>query len=153
MKTPYDTARRVAERRLDSVRADMTQATGQLRVIEQEEEAAAAMVQREKRLAVDDPHITAERYFSNARDRRTQLVAMREATRAHLETLRRKAVARYAECIAIDTAIARHCDETERGAAAIEQAASDDLTGARHRRPRRRMAPATPVPSTPAVSP
>lgn len=136
MKTPYDTALRVAERRLDKVRAEMAKVAALLRVLQAEEDAAALSLERECVLAVDDPRLTTERYFVRARDRRMHLAGRRAATQAQLEALRAKAVAHYAERIAIDTAIARHCDEAERAAAAAEQAEIDDLTGACYRRPR-----------------
>lgn len=138
MKTPYDTALRVADRRLDAVRAEMAKVAGQLRVIEIEEDAAAAALQRECLLAVNDPRLTTERYFIRARDYRAQLLTIRNNTHAHLEDLRRKAVVHYADRIAIDTAMARHREELESSAAAAEQAEADDLTGGRYRRPARR---------------
>lgn len=141
MKTPYDTARRIAERRLDAVRAEMAKVAGYLRTLETQEDAAAIALQRECLLAVDDPRLTTERYFVRARDHRTQLIALRGAASGQLEALRTKAVAHYAERIAIDTAIARHCAETDRAAAAAEQAAIDDLTAGRFRRHRSKPMP------------
>lgn len=140
MKTPFDTALRIAERRLDAVRTEMAKAAAQLRMIELEEDAAAIALQRECLFACDDARMTTEHYFVRARDHRTKLVAIRESTHAELETLRRQAVAYYGERIAIDTAIARHIEDAERAASAAEQAEMDDLAGGRYRRPRRRVA-------------
>ena len=140
MKTPYDTAQRIAERRLDAVRAEMAKAAAQLRLIELEEDNAAAALQRETLLACDDARMTTERYFVQAREYRSRLIAMRAATHAELESLRHKAVAFYGERIAIDTAVSSYREEAERAAASAEQAALDDLTGGRHRRPTRRIA-------------
>lgn len=138
MKTPYDAALRVADKRLDKVRAEMARVASQLHILEREGDAAANALARECLLAMDDPQLTTERYFAHARDRRTQLMAMRDGVHARLEALRDKAVAHYAERIAIDTAIAQHRAEAERAAAAVEQAAIDDLTGSRyHRQPSR----------------
>lgn len=147
MKTPYDTALRIAERRLDAVRTEMAKAAAQLRLIELEEDAASTAFSRETQIAGDDARMTTERYFVRARDHRAQLVALRAATNAELESLRQKAVAVYGERIALDTAIARHREEAERAAAAAEQSAMDDLTGGRYRHPRRRPAP-KPAPGT-----
>jgi len=138
MKTPYDTAIRVAERRLDKVRAAIGKAVDELGQLERAGDEAEAMLHRECLLAAGDHRLSTEFFFTRARDRRARLAADRETAHARLERLRREAVACYGERQAVETAAARHREDAERAAAAAEQAAIDDLSAAR--RPRRRVA-------------
>lgn len=140
MTTPYDGAMRVSERRLDRVQTAIAAAVDQLERIGAEHDAAGAALIREGSLAAGDHRLTTDRYFRETRDRRARLGDDRMGARARLEALRREAAERYGERAALDTAVARYRDEAARAAAAVEQAASDDLAGARHRRPRRRTA-------------
>ncbi|HEU0065920.1 MAG TPA: hypothetical protein VFQ57_01630, partial [Sphingomonas sp.] len=67
MTTPYDTALRVAQRKLDDVRAAIGAAVQVLDRIEQADDALAAAITREKTLSSDTPRIIADRYFAHAR--------------------------------------------------------------------------------------
>jgi len=137
MKNSYDTAVRIAERRLDKVRAAIGKAVDELGQIERAQDEAEAALTRECLLAAGDHRLSTEFFFIRARDQRVRLMADREMAHARLEQLRQEAVACYGERQAVETAAQRHRDEAERSAAAAEQAAIDDLSAAR--RPRRRV--------------
>lgn len=140
MTTPYDTAMRVSERRLDRIRTAIAQAVEQLERIGAEHVAAETALIREGSLAAHDHRLATDRYFREKRDHRARLGDARADAHARLEALRREAAERFGERAALDTAVVRYRDEAARAAAAVEQAATDDLTGARHCHPRRRAA-------------
>lgn len=138
MKTPYDAALRVADRRLERVRVAIGRAVGELARAQAAQDHGARVLRRECLLAADDWRLTTEHYFLRARDEHARLTAERDASRARLEDLRRKAVVCYGERAAIDEAVSRHHAEAAQAEAAAEQATLDDLSAARLARRRHR---------------
>ncbi len=131
MTTPYDTALRVVERKLDAVRAAIGLAIDELERIENAHIAIENAMIREGLVASDEPRLTTDRYFVRARDHRRQLGEHRAAAHLHLESLRRKAVEVYGSRTAIESAVGAHREAEARSLAAAEQAMLDDLTAAR----------------------
>jgi hypothetical protein len=131
MTTPYDTALRVVERKLDAVRAAIGLAIDELERIETAHIAIENAMMREGLVASDEPRLTTDRYFVRARDHRRQLGEHRAAAHLYLESLRRKAVEVYGSRTAIEGAVGAHREAEARSLAAAEQAMLDDLTAAR----------------------
>ena len=134
MTTPYDAAMRAAERRLDKVRRAIGKAIEGLSALEQAEDRAEATLRRECLLASDDHRLTTEFFFVRARDQRARLATQRAAAHAQLDELRRRAVACYGEQRVLVDAQARFHDDATRAEDAAQQAAIDDLIGARRAR-------------------
>ena len=138
MKTPYDAALRVADRELDEVRAAIGAALENVQRIEDAAATLAETMVREKAAVAGDRSLAAERFFTRARDQRTQLAAAHGVAQQHLETLRERAVECYGTRTAIEGAAVQYRHDAERMAAAAEQAALDDIAASRLVRMRRR---------------
>ena len=130
--TPYDTALRIAERRLDAVRTAIGAIVAELERIEQARIAIECAVMRESAIVAHDHRLGTEPFFARARDQQLSLAAARAAAHVQLEALRRKAVEHYGAQMALDGAVATFHAEAARARDAAEQAVLDDRTGARH---------------------
>lgn len=147
MITPYDTALRLAERKVERVRRAIGDAVLDLQRIEAQHVAAERTLEQEGRMATDDPRLTTQHYFVRARDHRSRLSLERAATQARLEELRRRAIECYGSLSAVEGAATSFRDSAERAAATAEQTAIDEVTGARYAsagRARRRLAASPP---------
>jgi hypothetical protein len=138
MNTPYDTALRIAERQLDTIRTAIGLAVEELARIERAHQAAEAAMRREIVLAGDDPRLTTEHFFVRARAARARLGEDRHAAQARLEGLRVKAVDYYGSHTALDGAASGYRAADVHQAAVAEQAMLDDIAASR--RPRSRAA-------------
>ena len=132
MKTPFDTALRIADRRLDAVSAAIGVVIDELRQVESAQVALETRIAREMRAAEAQPIVATSRYFDDARTRREELARDRADAQQRLEALRRDAVEAYGAQRALQTAIEHHVADAVRSADAAEQAAIDDMIGARH---------------------
>ncbi len=130
--TPYDTALRLAERRVEKVRVAIGDAVRDLQRIEAQHIAAEQALHAEGMMAIDNPRLTTQHFFVRARNHRRQLGLERGATHARLEELRHQAVEAYGALSAMEGAVVRHHEAADHAAAAVDQAASDDLTNARY---------------------
>ena len=131
MTTPYDTALRLAERKVERVRRAIGDAVLDLQRIEAQHIAADKTLEQESRLAIDEPRLTTQHFFLRARDHRARLTIERAETHARLEVLRRRAVECYGSLSAVEGAVSQHRDAADRAAAAIEQRTIDEVTSAR----------------------
>ncbi|HEX8484293.1 hypothetical protein [Sphingomonas sp.] len=130
MTTPYDTALRIAERRLDQLRARIGQAVDDLQRTEAAHSNNDAVLARESMVAAGDPRLTSDSFFRQTRERRERLAAERVQAQDRLEELRLKAIEQYGSRTAVETAAAGYRADAERSAAAADQSAIDDLIGA-----------------------
>lgn len=131
MTTPYDTALRIAERKVERVRRAIGDAVLDLQRIEAQHIAAERTLEQERAMADTDPRLTTQHYFVRARDHRARLFAERGATHARLEELRRQAAECYGSLSAVEGAATAFRADADRAAAGAEQVAIDEVTGAR----------------------
>lgn len=134
MTTPYDTALRLAERKVERIRRAIGDAVLDLQRIDAQHIAAERTLEEESLLAISEPTLTTQHYFLRARDHRERLLVEREETHARLEGLRRRAVECYGSLNAVESAVTRYRDAADQAAAAIEQRAIDEVTAARFAR-------------------
>lgn len=134
MTTPYDTALRLAERKVERVRRAIGDAVLELQRIDAQHIAAERTLEQESLLATNEPRLTTQHYFLRARDHRERLLAEREETHARLEVLRRRAVECYGSLNAVESAVSRYRDAAEQVVSAAEQRAIDEVTAARFAR-------------------
>lgn len=134
MTTPYDTALRLAERKVERVRRAIGDAVLDLARIDAQHVAAEQTLRQEGLLAISEPTLTTQHYFLRARDHRERLMVEREETHARLEALRRRAVECYGSLSAVEGAVSRYRDAADQAAAAVEQRAINEVTAARFAR-------------------
>ena len=134
MITPYDTALRLAERKVERVRRAIGEAVLELQRIDAQHIAAEQTLEQESLLAISEPTLTTQHYFLRARDHRERLMIEREETHVRLEVLRRRAVECYGSLSAVEGAFGRYRAAADQAAAAVEQRAIDEVTAARFAR-------------------
>lgn len=134
MTTPYDTALRLAECKVERIRRAIGDAVLELQRIDAQHIAAERTLEQESLLAVDEPTLTTQHYFLRARDHRERLLVERDEIHARLEVLRRRAVESYGSLSAVEGAVGRYREAADQAAAAVEQRAIDEVTAARFAR-------------------
>lgn len=134
MRTPYDTALRVMGREIDALRSAIGGAVVQLGAVEAMHDGLSAAIAREAALAAGDWRLVTDGYRLRAWAERERLAAERRAAQARLDTLRRKAAELYGSLRTVEGAAETFRSDADRAVVAAEQAASDDVAGARFAR-------------------
>lgn len=131
MKTPYDTAQRAMQRGVDDLRTAIGAAAHRVAETEAQRGALAEAIVREAMVAAGDWTLPRGAWAEHVRRRRAALAEQQRAADAELDGLRGQAIELYGSLRAVEGAAERYRAEADRAAAAAEQAAGDDVAGAR----------------------
>jgi len=148
MKTLYDSALRAQRRDMDDLRAAIGDAAGRVAEADLQRQAVCDAMARESRVAAGDWTFSPAPYFALARSRREQLDEARRLADAELAVLRQKAAERYGALRALESAADGYREQALRDADDAQQAAVDDIVGARFARVLDRARRARAVPGT-----
>lgn len=136
MRTPFDTAQRVQQRAVETVRVAISVEVERHSVIERESESLAQSVARERAVGHAVGWLTTDAWLARMRAERERLQHEARSVETRLATLRAQAAEAYGSMRVIDGAVDRHRDEMARAQEASEQGRLDDIAAARLARSR-----------------
>lgn len=136
MRTPFDTAQRVQQRAVETVRVAISVEVERHSRIECESDALVQSIARERAIGQAAGWLTTDAWLARMRAERERLQHEARSVAARLATLRAQAAEAYGAMRVIDGAVERHRDEIMRAEEASEQGRLDDIAAARLARAR-----------------
>lgn len=136
MRTPFDTAQRVQQRAVETVRVAISVEVEYHSRIERESDALVQSIARERAVGQAAGWLTTDAWLARMRAERERLEHEARSVEARLATLRGQAAEAYGSMRVIDGAVERHRDELVRTEEASEQGRLDDIAAARLARSR-----------------
>lgn len=135
MTTPFDTALRLQQRTVDTVRVAIGVELQRCAVLERDAATLAKTVARECAVRPGDARISSDAWLTRMRAERERLRKESHSADARLAALRLQAVEAYGAMRVIGDAADRHRAQTAQAIATSEQARLDDIAAVRAARP------------------
>lgn len=137
MKTPFDTAQRVQQRTVETMRVAISVEVERHGLLERESSALVESIARERSVGQAAGWLTSDAWLARVRAERARLHQEARGAEARLATLRAQAAEAYGAMRVIDGAVDRHREEALRIEETGEQGRLDDMAAARLARPAR----------------